>query len=136
MNKENSSRKANVVVRSPYKTRSYTTKNGISVEQKKTRATATKKVKEVKVVKEVKAVKEVKEEPIKQSTKQKPSTKQTTKVEKSSSSKSTTKTSIATLDHNTLEIIFGHVGAYDTIWNVSRVCRKWNEISKKVPIWV
>ena len=124
MNKENSSKSANSI-RSPYKTRSYTAKTGNKpIDFKKAeKSLAAKPVKKVKPV----------------SSKTTDSTSATKKNEKPKATKTkqqiVTKKSSAnfgSISADTLQLIFEYVGAYDTLWNARRVCRKWNEVAKKV----
>ena len=111
MNKENSSKKANSVVRSPYKTRSYT------------KAQAKKTVEKVKTIKK-------KSETNKEVSSKKSDTSKSTK--NSQTKKISKPVVVQALSDDTLQHIFEYLGPYDTIWNARRVCRKWNEIAKKV----
>ena len=121
MNKENSNKSANSV-RSPYKTRSYTSKTGKKPIDVKTAEKALNKTKQSKTPK---------------STSNSNATKSTKKItdqktKKQPNVKICKDFDINSLPSDSLQYIFEYVGVYDTLWNARRVCHKWNDISKKV----
>jgi hypothetical protein len=118
--KENSAKKVNCV-RSPVHTRSWTAKYGEQTEAKPKRVVSTKKA----PTEKPKAVAQSKTSTTKKST--------TVKVPAKGTSSAK---GISLLDNNSLEHIFEYVGAYDTIWNVRRVCKKWNEVAQKVILFL
>lgn len=108
--KENS--KTQVNVRSPVRTRAYAKKIGEVIGEQKKRPT-TKKV-----------------------PKEKTTTTTTTKTAKVVKPKPAAKqgstTTINNLNSDCFELIFKHVGVYDTIYNIRGVCKAWKQIAEKV----
>ena len=97
-------------IRSPVRTRSYTAKHKITIDEKKNGLTTPKRTIKSKVVAQPKKTAEK-------------------KAEKASASRS----SIDVLNTDSLELIFQFVGVYDTMTNVRAVCKHWNTLAQKVP---